>query len=46
MTDYYTETRRKKIREYQIDYLIEWILDKKEVPEKLLKNLGVKIINV
>lgn len=46
MKDYYTETRQKKIREYQIDLLIDKILDKKEIPEKLLKNLGVKTFNV
>ena len=42
LKDYYTEQRQKRIREYQIDCLIDEILITKEVPEKLLKNLGVK----
>lgn len=44
--DFYTEKRLKRLRELEIEYLIETILETKEVPEKLLKNLGVKIINV
>lgn len=46
LKDYIQEQRQKKIREYQIDYLIAEILITKEVPEKLLKNLRIKTYNV
>lgn len=46
MKDLYTALREKRIRDYQIDLIIAEILITKEVPEKLLKNMGVKTFNV
>jgi hypothetical protein len=41
MKDLNQKKRQERIKKYQKECIIDMILEKKEIPEKLLKNIGV-----